>query len=101
MPEQRREQRVSRRENREHALKNEGYGLNGRWKELKEAILTPIDQPVVILLKGLVAISFPLEMHSGNAFGPAGAVIVKSNIAKRADSRVEQFLQRFYQNLDQ
>lgn len=61
-------------------------------ERVEKAILTPIDQPVVILLKCLVAISFPLEMHSGHAFGPAGAIIVKSHIAKRANCGVEQFL---------
>jgi hypothetical protein len=52
----------------------------------------PIDQPVVILLEGLVAISLPLEMHSGNAFGPAGAIVMKGNLTKRANGRMEQFL---------
>lgn len=56
------------------------------------AILTPIDEAVVILLVCLGAISFFLEVNSGNPFRPAGAVIVQGDFTKRADSRVEEFL---------
>jgi hypothetical protein len=67
-----------------------GIAKGKRRKELKA--LTPIDEPVVILLECLGAISLPLEMHRGHTFRPAGAVVVKGDLAKRADCRVEQFL---------
>lgn len=33
-------------------------------------------------------------MYGGNAFGTAGAVIVKSDLAQGADGGLEEFLQR-------
>ena len=63
-----------------------------RKADKKVAILTPIDEAVVVLLVCLGAISFPLEVNSGNPFGPASTIIVQSDFTKSADSGVEEFL---------
>lgn len=57
-----------------------------RRKEVKgEAILTAIDESVVVLLVGLGAVSTPLEMHGSDAFRPASRIIVERDFPKRAN----------------
>ena len=59
---------------------------------MRDVILTSIDESVVILLIGLCAVSLALEMHRGDTFGSASAVIVKRDILQGADRRMEQLL---------
>lgn len=63
-----------------------------RLKEVKQPILTAIDEPVVVGLVGLGAVTPLLEVDGGDALGATGGVVVESDIAKRADGGVEQVL---------
>jgi hypothetical protein len=55
-------------------------------------ILTPVDEPIIVLLISLCAVSFPLEMHGCDTFGFSGSIVVKRDFTKGADSRVEKLL---------
>jgi hypothetical protein len=57
-----------------------------------EAILTAIDESVVVLRVRLSAIAFPAEMNSGNTLRAASTVVVESDFSEWANGGVEQFL---------
>jgi hypothetical protein len=65
---------------------------NRRKEDEERRILTPINEPIVVLLEGLGAISFPLEMNGRNAFGATSGVVVKCHLAQSADGSMEEFL---------
>jgi hypothetical protein len=51
----------------------------------KQAILTSIDEPVVVLLISLGAIPLSLEMHCRNSLGSAGTVVMKGYFTEWAN----------------
>lgn len=53
------------------------------------AILTSIDEAVVILLVSFGAISLALEVNGGDALGMPCAVIMERDILQRADRGME------------
>ena len=63
-------------------------------KEVKQPVLTAIDEPVVVGLVRFRAVTSFLEKYRGNSLRTAGGLIVESNIAERADGGVEQILQK-------
>ena len=57
-----------------------------------EAILTAIDESVIVLLKGLGPIPFSLEGEGGDAFGTATCVVMKGDVPEWSHRLGEQFL---------
>ena len=55
-------------------------------------ILTAVDEPVVVLLVGLVAVSRALKVDNGDALGAAARVVVDHDGAEGANSGGEELL---------
>ena len=64
-----------------------------RWGVRGKAILTAIDEPVIVLLKSLRSISFPLEADCSNTFWAAICVVMKSDFLEGSNCLVKQFLE--------
>lgn len=65
-------------------------------KDAKEstavAILTVIDEPIVIGVVRLGAVALALELDCGDALGPAVVVVVKRDLAERTDGSRKELL---------
>ena len=57
-----------------------------------EAVLTAIDETIVVLMEGLVAVAFLLERHCGDTLRASACVKVKSDFFQRADGSAEEVL---------
>ena len=55
-------------------------------------ILTSVNEPIVVLVVGVAAISFSLEVDRGNAFGLAVRIVMQRNFTQWSDSSAEKFL---------
>ena len=64
-----------------------------RWGVRGKAILTAIDEPVIVLLKSLRSISFPLEADCSNTFWAAICVVMKGDFLEGSNCLVKQFLE--------
>ena len=63
--------------------------------KMKEwSILTPINQTAVVLLVGFGSVSFSNEGNIGDSLRAASRIVMKSDILKGSNGRVEQFLPR-------
>lgn len=63
----------------------------GRVERVKEG-LTPVDQPVVVLVVGLCAVALAHEGDVGDALALAGRVVVEVDLLERADGGGEELL---------
>ena len=63
-----------------------------RWGVRGEAILTAIDESVIVLLKSLGSISFLLEGDCSNTFWAAVCVVMKGDFFEGSNCLVKQFL---------
>jgi hypothetical protein len=64
-------------------------------EETSRRILTPIDEPIVVLLISFSPIPSLLEIYSCNSFGPACTIVVERYLLQSSDSGAEQFLLQY------
>lgn len=62
--------------------------VRGKWT------LTPIDEPVVVLLVCLRAIATSGKQYGGDAFGSSGMIVVQRNVLGRTNRLREELLRR-------
>jgi hypothetical protein len=66
--------------------------LKGAEFRENEQILTPIDEPIVVLVVGLAAVAAAGELNVSDTLGTAVGVVVEVNLAERADGSLEELL---------
>lgn len=67
----------------------------GKWSEREgEAILTAIDESVVVFLVGLVAVALPRESDGGDTFRASLGVIGETEFTNGANGRGKQILKK-------
>jgi len=64
-----------------------------QYEGCEKAVLTAIDETIVVLMEGLVAVAFLLECHCGDTLGASARVKVKSDVSQRADGSAEEILE--------
>ena len=77
--------------------KGTSRSAEGIWRsrrKWKEPILTAVNQPVVVCLERLVAVSPSLEVHGRNSLRPTLTIVVKRNILERTNRRMEELLRK-------
>jgi hypothetical protein len=66
--------------------------LEGEKTSESRRILTPIDEPIVVLLISFTPIPSLLEIYSCNSFRPACTIVMERYLLQSSDSGAEQFL---------
>ena len=78
---------------RDHSEQKGDFTQRGRGsRKWKEPILTAVNQPVVVLLERLGAVTAPREVHCGNALGTTLTIIVQGHVLERANRSGEKLL---------
>jgi hypothetical protein len=62
----------------------------GTQRDYERRLLTPINEPSVVLLEGFGAVSFLMEMDRGDSLGASRSVEIQCDLAYRADSCMEK-----------
>jgi hypothetical protein len=66
--------------------------LEGEKTSESRRILTPIDEPIVVLLISFTPIPSLLEIYGCNSFRPACTIVMERYLLQSSDSGAEQFL---------